>query len=94
MMGFIYAAGRLLGNPIGLLIIGNIAVIGGGFGLWHVAKSSGYNEGVAAQIEAQAAADQEQGDAIRERVKDAIQQMGVDVSDTDVDSILRELAGQ
>lgn len=83
-----------LGHPIPLLLIANVVVIAGAFGLWHVGQWVGYAEGVEAQKQLQAEADQQQGDQIRERVKDALDEMGVGFDDADVDSILRGLAGQ
>lgn len=85
---------RLFSHPIGAVLIGCMFTVVMGLALWHGGKWVGYHEGVAAQMAEQAKADKEQGEVIRERVKDAIDQMGVNISDDDVDDILRGLAGQ
>lgn len=81
---------RVIGNPLGVALIGAAAA----FGAFHGGKMIGRAEGVAEQKAAQAEADARQGAAIRERVRDALQELGADASDDDVDRILRGLAGQ
>lgn len=80
---------NLARNPIAIAALGAVAA----FGSYHVGKVNGYYEGRAAQKDAQAAADARASEEIRERIKDALEEIGTDTSDSNVDSILRQLAG-
>lgn len=81
---------RVIGNPLGVAVIGVVA----SFAAFHTGKVIGHAQGVAEQEAAQAAADAEASAEIRERVQNALREIGVRHTDDDVDSILRGLASE
>jgi hypothetical protein len=80
---------RVASSPVGVAVIGVAAT----FGAYHLGERIGYDRGVDDQIAEQEAANEAQSAAIRERVRDVLDEIGADYSDDDVDSFLRDLAG-
>ncbi len=83
--------GRLLGfvgTPVGAVLLGAATTFGG----FQVGKLVGYAQGEAAAQVEQAEINAEQAAIIQERVRNALDQIGADVGDDDIQRILRGLA--
>lgn len=76
-------------NPLAVAAIGLVAT----FGAWNAGQWVGHARGVADQEAKQLAANVAASNEIRERVKDALSEIGADATDDDIDDILRRLAG-
>ena len=81
---------KFLLSKMGMAAAGLAAV----FLAWQVGSMVGYREGTAdaklKQFEANVAAEA----TIKERIKNALDEIGADTSDVAIDSVLRDLAGQ
>lgn len=80
---------KLLTNPLAVAAAGAAFTVAG----YHLGRSQGYDLGQANAKADQIVADAEASAIIRERVRDALQDIGADASDDDIDNILRGLAG-
>lgn len=78
------------------LVIGALAlgVAVGGFAGWKGGHWFGYRAGAADQKAGQIVADAQADAEITERARDALSKVGASVSDADIDTILRGLAGE
>jgi len=71
---------------IGLVVIALALMVG--------SYKAGYNHAQSALVAKQLKADAEESAKIRERIENALEKIGVDPSDDDVERLLRELAGE
>jgi hypothetical protein len=80
---------RLIVNPVAVGALGFVATVGA----YNVGLIVGDRRGTAEAEARQEAANAEQAEEIRERVRSVLDQIGASFGDDDVDSILRGLAG-
>lgn len=79
-----------LRNPLIVAGVGIAATIVA----FYTGRMIGHAQGVAHQKSVQVEIDRKRANEIRERVVDALDEMGATASDDDVDRLLRELSGE
>lgn len=80
---------RFASSPLGMAVIA-IVIIGGAYGL---GQKRGFDRGEAAQIEKQEEADAAEIAEQEGRIRDVLEDLGLDASDDDIDRVLQQLSG-